>query len=81
MDIKFSRHANRRMQLYRILEEDVINTIGDYITNIRLASGKKEVISKGLSKKYGYPLKIVFYMENDTITVITAYPLRKGRSQ
>ena len=81
MNINFSRHAKRRMQLYKILEEDVINAIGDYITNSRFSSGKKEIVSKGLSKKYGYPLKIVFYRGNDTITVITAYPLRKGHLQ
>ncbi len=73
MEIKFSRHAKRRMQLYKILQEDVINTIKAFMANNRSASGKKEVVNKELS------LKIVFSVERDKIIVITAYPLKKGR--
>lgn len=73
MEIKFSRHARRRMQLYKILQEDVINTIKDFMANNRSVSGKKEIVNKELS------LKIVFSVERDKIVVITAYPLKKGR--
>ncbi|MGE5445608.1 MAG: DUF4258 domain-containing protein [Ignavibacteriales bacterium] len=73
MEIKFSRHARRRMQLYKILQEDVINTIKAFMANNRSVSGKKEIVNKELS------LKIVFSVERDKIVVITAYPLKKGR--
>lgn len=72
MEIKFSRHARRRMQLYKILQEDVINTIKAFMANNRSVSGKKEIVNKELS------LKIVFSVERDKIVVITAYPLKKG---
>lgn len=73
MEIKFSRHARRRMQLYKILQEDVINTIKAFMANNRSVSGKKEIVNKELS------LKIVFSVERDKIVIITAYPLKKGR--
>lgn len=79
MTIIFSRHAKRRIQLYKIEEKDVHESIEDYIARGGLPSGKHEVINKNLSNKYGYPLKIVFSKENDKIIIVTAYPLRKER--
>lgn len=79
MTIIFSRHAKRRIQLYKIEEKDVTETIEDYIARVGTGSGKHEVINKNLSNKYGYPLKIVFSKENDKIIIVTAYPLRKER--
>jgi hypothetical protein len=61
------------MQLYKILQEDVINTIKAFMANNRSVSGKKEIVNKEPS------LKIVFSVERDKIVVITAYPLKKGR--
>ena len=73
MTIRFSRHARRRMNLYKIDEKDVLDTI----QNISLkgeATGKKEVINENLSLKYGHPLKVIFFWENDKITVVSVYP-------
>jgi len=30
---------------------------------------------------FKYPIKIVFAVENDIVTVITNYPLKKGRGK
>ncbi len=79
MEIKFSRHAKRRMQRYKVEEDDVIMTLKSYVADKQLISGKQEVINKKMSGKYGYPLKVIFSKENDKIVVITAYPLRKKR--
>ena len=73
MNIKFSRHAKRRANLYKIPESTIINIL----TNMRLSQGKYEIIKKVAG--FEYPLKIVISVENDIITVITNYPLKKGR--
>ena len=74
-----SRHAKRRMLLYKIEENDVIETIKAYVADKVLTAGKQEIVDKTMSQKYGYPLNIAFSKENDKIVVITAYPLRRGR--
>lgn len=75
MQIYFSRHAKRRAQLYSIEQ----SKITDLLNNIELSQGEHEIIKK--IKGIGYPVKIVFHVEGDTITVITNYPLKKGRSK
>lgn len=67
------------MLLYKIEENDVIETIKAYVADKALTAGKQEFVDKAMSQKYGYPLKIAFSKENDKIVVITAYPLRRGR--
>jgi Txe/YoeB family toxin of Txe-Axe toxin-antitoxin module len=79
MEIKFSRHADRRMRLYKIDEKDVRNTIESIIIDKGLIVGKHEKVNYDLKSKYSYPLKVVFVIENDRIEVITAYPLKKER--
>jgi len=79
MEIKFSRHADRRMRLYKIDEKDVRNTIESIIIDKGLIVGRHEKINYDLKIKYGYPLKVVFVIENDRVEVITAYPLKKER--
>ena len=73
MQIRFSRHAKRRARQYKIAE----SMIQDILEDIELSQGKHEIIKevKGLK----YPLKIVVCVENDIITVITNYPLKKGK--
>ncbi|MBI4652078.1 hypothetical protein HY745_12550 [Candidatus Desantisbacteria bacterium] len=72
MNIKFSRHAKRRAKLYDISESIIINIL----TNMNLSQGEHEIIKEVIGFKY--PLKIVISVENDIITVITNYPLKKG---
>ncbi|MFO0795594.1 MAG: DUF4258 domain-containing protein [Candidatus Brocadiaceae bacterium] len=79
MEITFSRHARRRMRLYKVDEYDVTETVNTYEANNLLTTGRYEVINKQLIEKYGYPLKVVYQKENTGIVVITAYPVRKGR--
>lgn len=72
MTIKFFRHAKRRAKLYKIPEETVIKII------------EKEKLTEGIHKivesvaDFKYPLKVVVSVEDDIITVITNYPLKKG---
>jgi hypothetical protein len=70
--IKFSRHAKRRARLYKIPEE----TIKKILERKVLFQGTQEIIEK--VEGFKYPLKIVVAVENDIITVITNYPLKKG---
>lgn len=79
MEIKFSRHAKRRMQLYKIDEDDVRRTIESAKMSKGLRTGKHEEVNHDLKDKYGYPLKVVFLVENERVMVLTAYPLRRGK--
>jgi hypothetical protein len=72
VEIKFSRHAKRRAQLYKISETVVI----ELIKNETLVNGKNIIIKK--IDAFKYPLKIVIEVEKEII-VITNYPLKKGK--
>ena len=72
MNIKFSRHAKRRAKLYKIPED----SIREIVRSLKLKEGKHEIIEKVSGFKF--PIKAVVVVENDTMTVITNYPLRKG---
>ena len=74
MKIKFSRHAKRRASLYKI-PESIISTI---LTSMNLRQGEHEIIRDVTG--FQYPLKIVVSVAGDTATVITNYPLKKGRN-
>lgn len=73
MEIKFSRHAKRRAKLYKIPESTILKVL----EGKELAHGTQEII--GNVEGFMYPLKIVVIVEDDIITVITNYPLKKGR--
>lgn len=73
MDIKFSRHAKRRAQLYGIPED----TIVDILRNMELVSGECEIIQN--VPGFVYPLKIVIDVADNIAIIITNYPLKKGR--
>ena len=75
MKIKFSRHAKRRAQLYNIPESMVTNILN----NLNFSQGESEIIKDVEELKY--PLKIVISVEGDIITVITNYPLKRGRKK
>lgn len=66
-----SRHARRRAKLYAIPE----SVIKQLIETTQLIDGANEIIRyvPGVT----FPLKIVVLKENQTITVITNYPLKK----
>ena len=78
-DIKFSRHAKRRMQLYGISKEDVLNV---------LRNGRKETSEDGkiffrhdINKKFKYPVKVITAQRDRTLVIISAYPLKKRRKK
>jgi hypothetical protein len=75
MRIKLSRHAKRRAKLYEIPE----SIITDILTNMNLHRGEQEIIKD--VEGFKYPLKIVVSVEKDLTTVITNYPLKKGRKK
>lgn len=78
MNIRFSRHSKRRLQLYNINETDIINEIEKYLLENSLPAGKVELMKKS-KPKYKYPLKIIFEKNYNGIIVITVYPLKKGK--
>ncbi len=76
-DIKFSRHAKRRMKLYGISEEDVLNV---------LTNGRKETSEDGkifffhnINEKFKYPVKVITAQGDKTLVIVRAYPLKKRR--
>lgn len=73
MTIKFSRHAKRRAKLYKISEE----IIRDILSNLNLSDGEREIIKD--IKGFKYPIKVVVKVESKAITVLTNYPLKKGK--
>ncbi len=73
MIIKFSRHAKRRAKLYNISEDIIISIIEAQ----QLGEGEHEIIRD--VDGFKYPLKIVVKVEGDIMTVVTNYPLKKGR--
>lgn len=75
MDIKFSRHAKRRIKLYEIPESTIIKIL----KGKELSQGTHETIEN--TEGFKYPLKIVINLEGDIIRVITTYPLKKGRKK
>ncbi|MFH1241212.1 MAG: hypothetical protein V1689_02510 [Pseudomonadota bacterium] len=75
MIVKFSRLAKRRAKLYEIPE----STIEKILADLDLSDGEHELIREVSGFKY--PLKIVVSVEDNIMTVITSYPLKRGRSQ
>lgn len=79
LSVVFSRHARRRMQLYAIEELDVLETIRSFERAVEIEPGMNEVVNEDLSAKFGYPLKVVFFREQDIVSVVTSYPLKRGK--
>jgi len=71
--IKLSRHAKRRAKLYNISEDIIINIL----ENLELSEGEHEIIRD--VSGFNYPLKIVVKVESNIMTVVTNYPLKKGK--
>jgi len=73
MKIKYSRHAKRRAKLYRVSLAD----IESLLKRSKLTQGKQEIVN--FIEGFKLPIKVVVDKENDIITVITVYPLKKRR--
>jgi len=66
------------MNLYNIPEETVCAVIESRLRNSGLEDGKHEILEEEVGPQYRYPLKVVFLVSQNRITVITVYPLKKG---
>lgn len=75
MEIRFSRHAKRRAKLYKISE----TTITGILRHLNLRQGEHEIIKE--IRGFKYPLKMIVSIEEDLMTVITNYPLKKRRKK
>ena len=65
------------MKLYNISEESVSNLIEKLLKVSSMCEGRHQVVEEA-SIKHKYPLKSVFALKENEITVITAYPLKRG---
>lgn len=72
MKIRFSRHAKSRAKLYKIPQ----SVIEEVLEQAALGAGKHAIIRD--IPCFPCPIKIVAAVENDTVTVVTNYPLRAG---
>ncbi|WP_456438446.1 DUF4258 domain-containing protein [Desulfurobacterium sp.] len=75
MRIKFSRHAKRRAKLYRLS----LLAIENVLKKENLSLGKHEIVEEMEGHKL--PIKIVVSVEEDTVIVITAYPLKRRKKK
>lgn len=79
MEILISRHAKRRIKLYKIDLEDIYASINTFFSKNFVFDEVTNIITDEFIDKYKYPLKVVLKQEkNDIFVVITAYPLKKG---
>jgi len=74
VEIKLSRHAKRRADPYKIPQATVLTIL----EGRDLHPGIHEIIEN--IEGFRFPLKIVVAVEGDRMTVITNYPLKKGRT-
>ena len=75
MTIHYSRHARRRIKLYNIPANGVTAAIDE----CDRSQGHHEVVLPFTG--FSLPIRIVYEVEGETITVVTAYPLKRGRTQ
>ena len=75
MQVRISRHARRRAALYKIAvpEIEAVMRARDF------SPGVSEILVtlQGIA----YPVKVVVAADGGVATVVTCYPLKKGRSQ
>ena len=66
------------MNLYSISEATILAIIKNQTGVLDLKEGRHEVVAKEIVTKHGYPIKVVFSLEEKEIIIITAYPLKRG---
>ena len=71
-EIKFSRHAKRRAKLYKIPEHEITSLL----KNLILPEGEHQIIRN--LPDFDLPIKIVITVENNLMTIVTCYPLKKA---
>lgn len=73
MRVKFTRHARRRAKLYSLAE----GRLADLVREAQPPAGTQTILRD--IPGVPYPVKIVVAVEEGCATVITTYPLKKGR--
>ncbi len=71
-EIRFSRHAKRRMQPYDISQDVVIG-----ILPLADAEGRHTVTRRSPGHKF--PIKVVYKVHAQGTVVITTYPVKKAK--
>ena len=74
MDIRFSRHAKRRMSLYSIEEDDVLSMVKNNMGAWEL--GERFIIIDHSMNQYKLPIKVIGIKEEEAIIIVTVYPLK-----
>ena len=75
MDVRFSRHAKRRMNLYALKEDDILSIVTGNKSEWEI--GERFIIIDHSMKKCELPIKIVGIKEEVGIVIITVYPLKQ----
>ena len=75
MKIIFSRHAKRRVKLYKISER----WLESEIISKHLSIGQHTIIED--SPDHALPIKTICYAYEKEIVIVTSYPLKKGKGK
>jgi hypothetical protein len=75
MDIRFSRHAIRRMNLYDLKEADVVSIVTENKCEGEI--GERFIIIDYSMKKHELPIKVVGIKQEKGIMIVTVYPLKQ----
>jgi hypothetical protein len=75
--MNLSRHTKNNMRLYKITEKDIMDAIES--PDSTGVEGDKLIALKRFSSKYSqYPLKVIYTKTKGEVTIVTAYPLKRG---
>jgi hypothetical protein len=80
MKFQISRHARRRIRLYRIDLQSVESSILARIRQDGIRQNVRITYIDHALQIENQPLKIVYVVERETITIVSVYPLKKGRN-
>jgi hypothetical protein len=78
-DIKFSRHAKRRMKLYGISEEDVLNVLRN--GRRETSEDGKQIFLHDINEKFKYPVKVIAAHGDKGFVIISTYPFIKRKKK
>ena len=78
-DIKFSRHTKRRMKLYGISEEDVLNVLRN--GRRETSEDGKQIFLHGINEKFKFPVKVIAAHGDKGFVIISTYPFIKRKKK
>ena len=74
----YTRHARRRMQLYEVSEEDVEEAVQNPEAGPEIEEGRLVVQATFPNRFKGKPLKVIYVIEDESVTILSVYPLKKA---